>query len=159
MGIFAILLSIAILGAALYYHHQKKERLRSEGKIIDRSSYFYKEGEEFIVLVADKTIVTQKIRGLNYGEMKISMRADENRQIFSFSGVYFTAQLLLKEIQNEKSVYDFSFTSWKESNGAVLDYYSMNMLITAIEKAFLSIDPNTQIRTWKVDFKTKTSIF
>ncbi len=35
----------------------------------------------------------------------------------------------------------------------------MNMLLTAIEKAILSVDPNTQVRTEEMKVKTKPGMF
>ena len=38
------------------------------------------------------------------------------------------------------------------------DGLNMNKLTTAVEKIFLSLDPNTQVRTVPLEFKTKHSI-
>ena len=35
----------------------------------------------------------------------------------------------------------------------------MNALMTSVEKTFLSLDPNTGVKTYEIDFKTKHNIF
>lgn len=151
-GIFLIVLCIAIYGAVYW----NMARIKKEGKIIDRGKRFYEEGEEFTIS-ADNNTVVQKIKSLPYSDMKVSMNC--SGQSFGFSTMFFSAQLLFKGTSDGKSVYEFSFTSWREKNGGAMDFIHMNMLITSIEKAFLSIDPNTQVRTWKIDFNRKTSFF
>lgn len=155
----AIVLGIIVLGITIYVGYQRNKTLKAEEKIIDRNIRFIEEGEEFTLLISDKNIVTQKIKNLPYNDIGVSMNGNSDKQIFNFSSTYFTAQLSLKESSSDKSVYAFSFTGWRERNGVAVELLKMNMLLTAIEKAFLSIDPNTQVRTWKIDFNTKTSIF
>ena len=53
---------------------------------------------------------------------------------------------MYKENKNEMNVYQFSVQHWTESHHSVAEalYTNANVLLTAIEKAFLSVDPNTK---------------
>lgn len=160
MPISWILLIIVIIGGMIWYNSQKTQRLTSEGKIIKRGGLFYQEGEEFTIAEYNPTLVTKKIQGLSYSEMHVSMSGNSEQQVFHFKGPTFEAQLSLREHDQSRAVYGFNFTRWKTNhNGSVYSVYEMNMLLTAIEKMFLSIDPTAQVRNWKMETKTKPRLF
>ena len=155
-----ILLIVVIIGGLIWYNWQKTQCLTSEGKIIKRSGLFYREGEEFTIAGYDPALISQRVQGLSYSEMSVSMSGNSEQQVFRFKGSTFEAQLCLREHTQDKAVYGFNFTRWKENhNGSVYSIYEMNMLLTAIEKMFLSIDPAAQVRSWKVETKAKPSFF
>lgn len=157
LWILVIVLSAACIALGLYVNNQKKSKLIAEGKIVDRKNDFTDKAEEFTLTVDNKVRVTEGIKNLPYGDMSVSMSGSEENQAFSFNGGDFKAQLWLKEERDGKSVYEFNFTSWKTvgSMGAPSGFYRMSMLLTAIEKMFLSIDSNTQVKTWYLDIKRK----
>ncbi len=156
---WSIVVVVALVGIGAWYGLQKGNKLRSEGKIITRKSVFYEEGREFTVALNNPDLVAQKLKELPYSEMKLSMSGDSQRQSFNFTCYNFEAQLWCKSADEEKSVYCFTFNSWKTLHGLAAGSVEMNMLLTAIEKMFLSIDPNTQVRTWALETKTKHSFF
>ncbi len=156
---WGIVVGVAIVGGAILYGIQKGNTLRSEGKIITRKLDFYEEGKEFTVVLDNPALLVQKLEALPYSEMKISMRGDSQRQSFSFTCYNFEAQLWRKSADSEKSIYCFTFNSWKTHHGLASGITEMNVLLTAIEKMFLSIDPNTQVHTWALETKTKHSFF
>lgn len=142
--VVGIVLAIAIVAGCFYYNWQKSNRLTSEGKIIKRSSIFYEDAEEFTLTVQDTSEITRKVEAFAYSEMHVSMKGNRDSQTFYFTGSSFEAQLWRKGEDAEKPVYCFQFNRWKTNhNGAVYGIYDMNMLLTAVEKMFLSIDPST----------------
>ena len=66
-------------------------------------------------------------------------------------------------VQNDadgKNIWYFSFMNWKEDRyGLPEDVTEMNILVTGIEKIFLSIDPNTEVKNTPIQTKTKTKFF
>lgn len=156
----SILIATVIVIAIFLYHQQKKSHLISEGKIINRKDVFYEKAEEFTLSVDSFDTVTQKIKGLNYQDMGVSMSGNGQEQNFHFIGATFEAQLWRTDASADGNVYRFQFKRWKENhNGAAYNTYEMNMLLTSIEKMFLSIDPNTKVRTWELETHSKPKFF
>ena len=154
-----IVVVAVIVAGALWYGMQKGNKLRSEGKIINRKFDFYEEGKEFTLTLDNPDLLVQRLEAVPYSEMKLSMKSDSQRHFFSFVSANFEAQLWRKSADSEKSVYCFQFNNWKTYNGIALGGAEMNMLLTSIEKLFLSIDRNTQVRAWELETKTKHSFF
>ena len=71
-----------------------------------------------------------------------------------FTNSDWTAQLYRLSGDESQVTYRFEFTKWRD---ALSNASLMNMLMTAIEKLFLELDPNTQVRTVPLDVKTKHS--
>ena len=156
----AILLIAAIIVVSRCYWNNKSNNLLGEGKIIKRDGAYWEEGQKYTLILENPDLVTQKVEAFPYSEMKVNMKGNKERQIFYFSSYHFDAQLRRQEATAEKSVYCFEFSRWKNNQlGTPLGIFEMNMLMTAVEKMFLSIDPNTQVHTWKLETKTKTPFF
>lgn len=155
-----ILLIAAVIVFSLYYGNKKTSNLLEGGKIIKRNGAYWEEGQEYILVLENPNLVTQKVEVFPYSEMKVNMKGDKEKQVFNFSSYNFDAQLRYKETAAEKSVYCFEFIRWKNNQlGTPIGIFEMNMLMTAIEKMFLSIDSNTQVTSKRLDIKTKHSFF
>ena len=59
----------------------------------------------------------------------------------------------------DQNVWYFHFTNWKTYRGMVQEHIPMNILITAIEKMFLSIDPGAQVQNIPIKVKTNPQLF
>ena len=151
----------------------------ADGKIISRRTNFMENAEEFTLTVVEPERVTEAVKAIDYAEMRTKMQGSNEQQLFKFTGSTWSAQLhklrdngtqvvYRFEFTNWKThngmpqgtqvVYRFEFTNWKTHNGMPQDGLNMNKLTTAVEKIFLSLDPNTQVRTVPLEFKTKHSI-
>ena len=151
-----ILIAAALFGVSHYFHKQKTANLVSEGKIIERKGGFHEQMQEFTLAPVDPVLLTQKLKTLPYSDMNVTMSGDSAKQIFRFTHSTFEAQLVRTDSNTEKSVYVFKFNHWTANKyGSPFGYYKMNMLQTAIEKLFLSIDPKTQVRSREMQTKTK----
>lgn len=163
MYIFAIVLGAAILGLIIYRNWKQQSQLTSEGKIIDRNRHFIEQAENFTLVCDNHNRVVSGVQSLAYSEMKISMTMDAQNQAFRFT--YMTAMgswnalLYRMGAPDRRMTYRFQFTNWKTSDYGVIGEVQMNMLLTAIEKMFLSIDPNTQVQTSLLETKTKHKFF
>lgn len=146
--------------AYLVYLFQRDKRLFNSGKIIYRKRRFAEEAEEFILTMTDSSLVGKKLRELPYQEMKVAMNSKAEQEfIFSNSRCSWKARLFLKGSKGEKVIYCFEFLNWQVNNGAPIGDLYMNMLLTAVEKVFLSLDPHTEVQTRLMETKTKHSIF
>lgn len=75
----------------------------------------------------------------------------------SFEGP-FEAVLERAERTDDKTVYIFFFTHWNSRYGIPTNGESMNLLLTAVEKLFVALDPNTLVVSKKEDVTTKRHI-
>ncbi len=152
-----IIISIVIVGVAVYFNKQKSNQLQSEGKIIDRGTDFMENAEYFTLTLENPEQVTERIRRISYSEMSVSMKEDNIKQSFQFSNSWgWNARLYYTGEKDGKAVYCFEFLNWKVKDGLIVQGgMYMNMLVTAIEKMFLDIDANTQVTDKRVDIKTK----
>lgn len=159
--VLIIVLSAGAYALAFYIQHSRKSKLKDAGQIIDRKNDFTHKAEEFTLTVTDKNQITNGVKGLPYSDMNVSMKGDSEKQAFYFNGGTFEAQLWLKSEENGKVVYEFNFTHWMEPNSisTVDGFYNMNKLLTAVERMFLSVDVNTQVKSWYLKTHTKASLF
>ena len=154
--VWGILLCVAaIMGVAIYFSMKSHNKMVAEGKIIDRRTNFMENAEEFTLSSVDPAKVTEAIKAMDYADMHTHMQGSSVRQIFKFTGNGWTAQLYRQSDDGAQSVYRFEFTNWKTHNGMPQDALNMNKLTTAVEKMFLVFDPNTQVRTIPLEYKTK----
>lgn len=157
MWIF-ILFIVALMGFVFYFSLKSQKQMVADGKIISRRTNFMESAEEFTLSAVDPARVTEAVKAIDYAEMRTKMQGSNEQQLFKFTGSNWTARLHRLSNDDAQTVYRFEFTSWKTHNGMPRDALNMNKLTTAVEKIFLSLDPNTQVRTVPLEFKTKHSI-
>jgi hypothetical protein len=159
-SIWLILIATAVIFGILGYIGSKyRGKLMDEGKIIRRSSDFVEKAEEFTLLKADPEQVTEAIRTLDYSDMSARMKGNIRQQVFQFAGSTWEAQLCKIGETESQVVYRFEFTSWKTYRGAPQGFLNMNKLTTSVEKMFLRLDPNTQVKEIPLELKTRHSLF
>lgn len=154
-----LILAVLIGGILLYYMYWRHKQLVDAGKVIERGRHFLEQAEDFILMPEAPAQVAERIQTLPYSEMKASMRIEGSGQSFLFTGSNWSAKLYRKNDEAGKAVYSFQYLHWKTYNGSVQYEDHMNMLLTAIEKMFLSIDPNTQVKTRMLETKTSHKFF
>ena len=157
-----IIVIIGAIGIGVYIGTKQakfqKEKV-AEGKMITRDLNFMKDAEEFTLCAFDPQCVTEAVKNLDYTELCANMEGSAERQIFKFKGRSWAAQLYRVSENDSQACYRFEFTSWKMDRYMPRDFSYMNMMATAIEKIFLSIDPNTQVRCIRQEIKTKHDFF
>ena len=154
-----ILIVVAVVGVAIYFALKAHNKMVAEGKIISRRKNFMESAEEFTLSAVDPAKVTEAVKAMDYADMRTKMQGSSERQLFKFTGSTWAAQLHKLSEDGTQVVYRFEFTNWKTHNGMPENAVNMNKLTTAVEKMFLGFDPNTQVRTVPLEFKTKHSIF
>ena len=154
---FILLIGGGILAACIYFGMRQHNKLVGEGKIISRRTDFMESAEVFTLRAVDPGKVTEDIKAMDYADMHTSMKGSSERQAFRFEGSGWTAQLAKQDGEEGKSVYRFEFTGWKTRNGLAQDALNMNKLLTAVEKLFVSLDPDTQVTAVPLELQTKHS--
>ncbi|MBO4848618.1 MAG: hypothetical protein J5586_05650 [Clostridia bacterium] len=149
-----IIASVGVLGAMFYFGIRNRNKLIDEGKIILRKSDFMRSAEIFTLSAPDPAAVTAAVKAFDYNDMRAGMKGSTEKQQYVFTGNGWGAQLF-RQSEGEKAVYRFEFTNWKSSDGIAQDDTNMNKLMTAVEKMFLSFDPETQVTTVPLELKTK----
>ena len=127
---------IAVVGVGVILgvkQAQRNKELYESGKMTKRNYKITDEAEEFTLVGADFSNVSRAIDSYNFADYRIS---------------------------DGKNIWYFSFMNWKEDRyGLPEDVTEMNILVTGIEKIFLSIDPNTEVKNTPIQTKTKTKFF
>lgn len=127
-----------------------------------RAYDFYEQEHTFKTIVPDlDTMLNALDRGI-LGQEGISISKGANNLVFRNSAGTFTVSIKAAGDSKIEGVhlYKFRVNQWKERNGIIEMSARMdsNVLLTAIEKAFLMLDFNAVVeRTYVTDIKTKSS--
>jgi len=156
MWIFVI--GIIVLVGAAYFGTQRNKRLIEEGKMLDRDGTFYEKKELFIT-TSGYDAVMDALKNADYSDAGASVYQSEDNSLLFKSSHSWNARLTYNGEQDGKNVFCYSLINWKTHNGLPWRIDTMNMMLTSVEKAFLSLDPNTMVETHKMETKTKTSFF
>ena len=137
---------------------REQNQLIAEGKILRRQYDFAESAELFALSPADPREVAEAVQAFDYEDMRVRMQPDGENG-FHFAGPGWTARLYRLLGPAQEAVYRFEFLKWKTRNGLLSDYVNMNKLLTAMEKMFLAMDPQTQVSTVKLETKTTHSVW
>ena len=152
---------VALLILFKFLSLRGESKLESQGKIVRREKGFNENAEIFTMGPIDQNKVTEGLKEIG-NSMRISVNGNTNTQSFSITGgswSQWSARLKLLEATEEKTVYRFLFSNWKSRAHSTSpeDPTSMNLVLTAVEKMFLNIDPNTKVHTEPVSYHTEKS--
>ena len=151
--IAAVVLIVAVIGFSAWW----KGRLIGQGKIIQRAKDFVEYAEIFTTRPIANEEYVAALKALDLKKTGVSLEG--NTKAVKFSGIYFSASIHCVEQTEANSVHRFEFDSWKTKYGRPSFENEMNMLLTAVEKMFVQLDPNAQVSTVKNEITTKRSIF
>lgn len=158
-----ILLYIIVIGVFLgisipliIKKRKEVQKLLNDGKIVQRDIHFAEKGEEFTSKIGSYQALSEAL-----GKMELPCRMSGNTSKVEFTGRAFTAGLYRVDFDKPSgiAIYRFEFHSWKSYRGMYEQSNEMNMLMTSVEKAFLSLDPYTSVSNYAKNFKTKHSLF
>ena len=159
---FAILLSVGAVAIGLFFGLRQgkvNNQLLDEGRIVKRKYVITEQAEEFTLRGADFARVLQGIQDADLRGSGVSVQRNDTNQAFFFTGSNWKAEMYRKNDVGDQNVWYFHFTNWKTYRGMVQEHIPMNILITAIEKMFLSIDPGAQVQNIPIKVKTNLSFF
>lgn len=159
MTTFIIIVFVGFIVFAVYYNVKRQKKLTSEGRILPRPGNWYLNAETFTLSGADFGRVTAGIQTADLAGAGVSVKKSDEKKALWFVGGTWQSVLHQKEDADGKNVYDYFLQHWKEHNGATQNVVEMNMVLTAVEKTLLAIDPAAQVTTRPLDVKTRTSLF
>ena len=129
--------------------------LMNEGRIINRDQDFMKNAQIFTLssVSMESIVATLKNEGLPFDGLEWRTGADA----MTFKGSDWDAQMVKLESSEGRDKYQFSFLQWETMQyGGAVNFTAMNVLLTAIEKAFLKLDPNTKVQTERIKVNTNS---
>lgn len=153
-------LGVALVGLKLL-QLKGESKMEKQGKLVRREKGFNENAEIFTMGPIDQNQVTEGLKEIG-SSLRITINGNTQTQSFSITGgswSQWSARLKLLEADSEKTVYRFHFNHWKSGSHSTTpeDPVSMNMALTAVEKMFLKIDPNTKVHTEPVSYHTEKS--
>ena len=150
----ALVISIPIIVIAVTAGVILGLKVRKSGLVVKRSGSFYKETSVFYA-AASAAVIRKALGQFGLNSHRIEYGENPANGSLHFSCPGWTAQL----VQTGPSEFAFDFTHFETHNGVPANLMQMNVLLTALEKAFLSVDPEASVVRWAKAMKTKTSIW
>jgi hypothetical protein len=164
MGLFAaVILAVALVALSVFIGERRKKTQMAAGKIIKRNDDFYEQTHTFTTRVASLADVGGAINQAVLAEVKVSFESNYSRGFIRFrasnlSGM-FNASLQAAGQSGGAYFYRFSLENWNENKIGVPRVVGANELLTAIEKAFILLDPDTAVQRQRNEIKSKSSFF
>ncbi len=152
--VLAISIPIGISrGKKMREEMEKGNMIRREGSFWDEETFFYTK--------ATYDEVKNKIKEVDFSNCKVSTEIDfEGCQAVFFcpNPKYWTAVLEYAGESNGKHLFKYYVYSYNQNKLGLL-FGDMNICLTSVEKAFLSLDGETTTETHQLQRKTKRSWF
>ena len=164
LGIGIAAAAIAV-GTVIGLIMAKKNRALFENGTANRKRQrdFYLQAHTFKTVVPDlNTLLTALDLNVFRGQgIEISKDADSSRLVFrNAAGTMAASVSTLGDNSDGIYRYTFKMNTWKEHNGVMANsaWMDSNIILTALEKAFLTLDFNAVVeRVYLTDWKTKAS--
>ena len=150
-----ILVLAALLFLAVFISVKSRSKLMEKGLIINRERDFMEKAEIFVLQPISTDQLLEGLKDIN-AKTKVGIDGSMERGYTFDGGSYsrWKAWLRCTEKNESQAVFRFMFTEWKTENDRPKDDISMNILLTAVEKMFLQLDPHTQVKTEPVEIHT-----
>ena len=153
-----IIIAIVLFAVAFSVSKQKQEQLVDAGKIIPRDYGFEEYAEMFTLRDLSFSEIWNELKDIDYSGTVTGNVDAQNERVF-YKGINWEACLYHQRNDAEKNVYCFEFTKWSKHNGVTENQLDMNIVLTAVEKAFLKLDSGTQVSKRKNITKSKLKFF
>jgi len=161
--VLVIVIGAVIYGTIFLITNKKKTEMMDSGKIIERGKDYIKQAHFFTTKTASLADVGNAMDKTVLAEQNISLEPDytKNVIVFRYANIagMFIATLRFMGEENEQYKYRFQIDRWQGKNGAFPHEYTGNVLLTAVEKAFMKLDGTTAVERVMASYtqKTKTS--
>ena len=161
--IIVILIGTGIFALIWFIQKKKKTELSEKGRYVERGNAFFKQGHFFYTKTDDFSAIAETIDKNALLEEKISFEPNiEQNQIVFHNKVNFGtfgARLrgLGQREQDGLNSYLFQIEAWRDGQYGITrqDIFNANILLTLIEKAFLKLDPATEVQRTAAEYKSK----
>ena len=158
MGI-AVIIILGILAFAIFYGLQVRKQgteMMESGKIVKRQAEFYSRAELFTL----RPVTSEEFNNAA-SDMSFPVQVSGQTRNVTFTSRNFEARLQMTECTDAYCVYRFLFSHWEGRHGIpdAGDLFTMNELLTDVEKLMLKLDPDTKVKTEEVERKTSHKFF
>lgn len=158
-----LILSVIVIAIWIWRVNSIKGKVIKDGTAIERKDDFFRQRHIFSTTVASLQEVMSSMNRSIFDEKKIAcaLSSDRSRVAFQNNGFggTFTASLdsVGQNSEDGKHLYTFQIHSWRGQNGAITaqDIAAANVVLTTIERAFLSLDQDTTVKHEYGKYKTK----
>lgn len=152
-GIIAVF--VIIIAVVVIIGLQRGKKLAAEGKIIKRQDSFWESAEYFTTNATINSFVS-KVKSTDFSDCKITIEYHNSNRLILFKSNYaWNAAIEYQGVREGKNIFKFSFPAYRTRRGIPYRVDTMNIMETAIEKVFLSLDPQTLVETHRMKYKTK----
>jgi hypothetical protein len=157
VGIVVVVIVVAVvIGVAVGMKQRNiNNQLLSEGRMIKRDIDFMEKNYFYTSRIATYKQIYEKLDSSDLSGTGVSWSGKIGDIIFK-SSLGWSARLAEVESDDENHKYLFHFTNWETYRGLPQNTTSMNVLLTAVEKCILSVDPTTKVTTTEMKLKTKS---
>lgn len=146
--------SFGFMAALVAMGYLSKKQLTDSGRIIKREGQWWKDEEAFKTnATCSDVLAAMKSIDVSGSGATVSWNSDGS--LYRFKAAQWEACMTYEE----SGAFVFSFLSWKTSNGVNVNSDAMNIVLTAVEKLFLEIDPNVAVQTSRGKYKSKVNFF
>ena len=167
MVIFLIIVILGIGGWVYYSNKKALDAAIEAGEMRKRPSNFIDKTYVFITKVNSSAKIEKSLTEiLNLEKAKITMSDFKNDYAdFASQAASGSFQARLQKLEEAKGAkehkWQFNAIHYQQYRGTtrVADVTGMNLLLTAIEKAFVQLDPETEVEERFTKMKTKTKLF
>lgn len=159
-GVWVLVILVLVAGGIYGAKNAKKAKeMLAEGKMIQREDLFWENGECLYTTTPYETIL-EAVMQEDFSECKVSVTPNyKDGKIIAFIDKRnFSAALAYYGKENGEHIYEISFPSWTNDR-IMTSNPRMNLLMTKLEKIFLSFDPDTEAEIRVLDTKTRTSFW
>ncbi len=158
--VFAIAIGIGVMVGVKQGNITKQ--LIADGRMIPRDVHFVETAEIFTLQNADFSKVLDGVMQMrpDLDGTGAAVKYSEEAKLVVFSSSHgWEAALSAEANEGEAYTYRFNFTKWDTRNGVAQNMTSMNVALTALEKMFIRLDPNTKVSAERIKTKSKSRLF
>jgi len=160
-----LVFSVGSYGLVWGLKKKKTNELASKGRYVERGNEFFRQKHFFFTQVFDFSAIVGAIDKNALGEEKISCEPNvrQGQVVFhnKISFGTFDASLVYAEQREKDGLYTYLFQveAWREVKHSITrqDLLGANVLLTLIEKAFLRLDPETEVQRHAGEHNSKLS--
>ena len=142
----------------LYIMYARRKKLYDSGQIIKRNLDYLKQVHYFTLENGSWERVWNALKDADYHKAA-GVTGDSQKPLIRYNGVNWSAQLYKCERDDGKDCYGLQFLEWTERQGMIQYEAHMNTVLTAIERTFLRLDPQTEVSTEYVNTKSNPKFF
>ena len=153
-----LIVIIAIIVIAAYVGYNYRKKLLDSGQIVNRRAGFEEYAEIFTIKEMPFSEIANALKGADYYK-KANVSVNSEKEAVGFSGAGWTAHIYHMKDDMSRNAYCFEFTGWQTRKGMNYETNAMNTVLTAVEKTFLQLDPDTQVSSKKIEIKTRSKFF